>query len=227
MNFLDHIWLIPLFPLCGAALMLLIGKKLDPQPASEVAVAPGVEPVHDEHDHHGHSHEHSHDHGHDHDHGHSHDHGHDHAHESRSRHGSPLKKLINLICPGMVLLSFIFSLGAVIQLAGKDGESPPGDSVHLARRTAVPHGRRPPRHLHRRLGIPARPAELGDDPGDHRHRLPDSRLLHRLHGARQRVLPVLRLPEPVRLLHADAGAGEQLRAAVRRMGGRRVCAATC
>ena len=40
MNFLDQIWLIPLFPLFGAALMLLVGKLLDPQPASEVAVAP-------------------------------------------------------------------------------------------------------------------------------------------------------------------------------------------
>ena len=30
MNFLDQIWLIPLFPLLGAALMLLFGKKLDP-----------------------------------------------------------------------------------------------------------------------------------------------------------------------------------------------------
>src|SRR5579872_3649752 len=109
MNFLDYIWLIPLFPLCGAALMLLIGKKLDPQPASTVAVAPGVEPVHDEHDHHGHSNDHSHDH----DHGHSHSHD-DHAHGHDHAHGSPLKKLINLICPGMVLLSFIFSLGAVI-----------------------------------------------------------------------------------------------------------------
>src|SRR5512140_2323948 len=45
MNFLDIIWLIPLFPLLGAATMLLVGKKLDPQAASEVAVAPGVEPV--------------------------------------------------------------------------------------------------------------------------------------------------------------------------------------
>ena len=45
MNFLETIWLIPLFPLFGAALMLLFGKKLDPQPASEVAVAPGVEPI--------------------------------------------------------------------------------------------------------------------------------------------------------------------------------------
>src|SRR6185436_1211513 len=120
MNFLDHIWLIPLFPLFGAAMMLLFGKKLDPQPPSEVAVAPGVEHVHDEHDH-GHSHEghsHAHDHGHDHDHG--PDHGHDHGHEHAHHHESPLKALIKLICPGMVLLSFIFSLGAVLQLAGKE-----------------------------------------------------------------------------------------------------------
>src|SRR5437773_12185147 len=113
MNFLDYIWLIPLFPLFGAALMLLIGKNLDPQPASTEAVAPGVEHVHDEHDHHGHSHNgHSHSHGHDHD----HDHGHEHGHH----HGSPLKKLVSLICPGMVLLSFIFSVGAVLELASKE-----------------------------------------------------------------------------------------------------------
>ncbi|HWB87061.1 MAG TPA: NADH-quinone oxidoreductase subunit L [Bryobacteraceae bacterium] len=44
MNFLDRIWLIPLFPLFGAALMLAIGKWLDPQPASDVALAPEVAP---------------------------------------------------------------------------------------------------------------------------------------------------------------------------------------
>src|SRR6266404_3432320 len=113
MNFLDYIWLIPLFPLFGAALMLLIGSKLDPQPESDVAIAPGVEPVHDEHDHHGHSHDHDHDHD-----PHSHDHGHE--HENGHQHASPLKKLISLICPGMVLLSFIFSAGAVLELAGKE-----------------------------------------------------------------------------------------------------------
>ena len=43
MNFLDQIWLIPLFPLLGALLMLLVGKLLDPQPVSDVAVAPEVE----------------------------------------------------------------------------------------------------------------------------------------------------------------------------------------
>ena len=53
MDFLNYIWLIPLFPLAGAALMLLIGKKLDPQPPSTVAIAPGVEPVYE----HGHGHD--------------------------------------------------------------------------------------------------------------------------------------------------------------------------
>ena len=104
MNFLDQIWLIPLFPLLGAALMLLLGKMLDPQPASQVAIAPGVEPVddgHGEHHAHGHPHEHSHDHGHGH------------------RHSSPLKTLISFICPGTVLLSFLFSVGAVWQLSQK------------------------------------------------------------------------------------------------------------
>jgi NADH-quinone oxidoreductase subunit L len=98
-NFLDQIWLIPLFPLFGAALMLLFGKKLDPQPPSDVAVAPGVEPIYERGHHHGHSH--------------SHDHGHDHGHHPHS----PLKFLVSLICPGMVLLSFIFSAGAVWQLS--------------------------------------------------------------------------------------------------------------
>src|SRR3984957_8510665 len=84
--------------------MLLFGKMLDPQPESAVAIAPGVEPIFE----HGHDHGHSPHHEH---HGHAHDeHGHGH-------HSSPLKKLINIICPGMVLLSFIFSAGAVWQLA--------------------------------------------------------------------------------------------------------------
>jgi NADH-quinone oxidoreductase subunit L len=106
MNFLDQIWLIPLFPLVGAIVMLLIGKKLDPQPPSEVAIAPGLEHTHDEHDH-----------GHDaHAHGHGHTHDDDHGHEHHHHHG-PLRGLVSLLCPGMVLLSFIFSAGAVLQLS--------------------------------------------------------------------------------------------------------------
>jgi len=93
-NFLDLIWLIPLFPLAGAVLMLLFGRLLDPQPPSDVAVAPGVEPVTDEHGHNGHPHAHA-----------------------PAHHGSPLKKLVSLVCPGMVLISFILSVGAVWQLS--------------------------------------------------------------------------------------------------------------
>ncbi len=117
MNFLDQIWLIPLFPLFGAALMLLLGKRLDPQPKSTVAIAPGVEPIF-EHGH-GHSHDNGHSHDHDHDHGHGHDHSHEHSHDNGHdhHHHSPLKFLINIICPGMILLSFIFSAGAVWQLS--------------------------------------------------------------------------------------------------------------
>jgi len=122
-NFLDQIWLIPLFPLFGAALMLLVGKKLDPQPESDVAVAPGVEPIFE----HGHDHDHGHPHhhGHHHDHAHGHDHDHDHGHGHAHGHAhSPLKALIDFICPGMVLLSFLFSAGAVWQLSQK------ADRVH-------------------------------------------------------------------------------------------------
>ena len=104
MNFLDLIWLIPLFPLCGAALMLVFGKLLDPQPASDVAVAPGVEPVYE----HGHGAADTH-HAHE---AHDDDGGHGHGH-----HHGPLRSLIKLICPGMVLASFLLSAGAVWQLS--------------------------------------------------------------------------------------------------------------
>ena len=87
MFFLDSIWLIPLFPLVGAALMLFFGQRLDPQTA------------------HGHG-----------DHGHG-DHGHG------DHHDPPGKKLISLLCPGMVLLSFIFSAGALVQLQGVEGRA--------------------------------------------------------------------------------------------------------
>ena len=100
-NFLDQIWLIPLLPLFGAVLMFLFGQKLDPQPASEVALAPGIEPP-----------PHDHDHPHDHTHPHVHTHEHHHHH-----HHAPFKFLVSLLCPGMVLLSFLLSCGAVWQLS--------------------------------------------------------------------------------------------------------------
>ena len=72
--FLDNIWLIPMFPLCGALLMLLFGRRLDPQSAP----------------------------------------GDGHGHEAPAG-----KKLISLLCPGTVLIAFLFSLGAIIQLAAE------------------------------------------------------------------------------------------------------------
>src|ERR1019366_10145894 len=56
---------------------------------------------------------------------------------------------------------------------------------------------------------------------DHRGRLADPHLLHRLHGARQRPAPVLRLPEPVHRRDAAARAVRQLPRPVRRVGRRR------
>ncbi len=66
MNFLDSIWLIPLFPLLGALLMLLFGRLLDPQ--------------------------------------------------KQHGHGAKSKVVVSILCPGMVLVSFLMSLGAVWQL---------------------------------------------------------------------------------------------------------------
>jgi NADH-quinone oxidoreductase subunit L len=81
-NFLDQIWLIPLFPLLGAALMFFFGKLLDPQAASEWGRPPGL------------------------------------PGQTGRPGGLPhLKKVISFLCPGMVLLSFVFSAGAVWQLA--------------------------------------------------------------------------------------------------------------
>src|SRR5438093_8572517 len=66
--FLPNIWLIPLFPLFGALLMLLFGRRLDPQG------------------------------------------GHGHGHRA----------VISVLCPGMVLVAFLFSVGAVLELAGRE-----------------------------------------------------------------------------------------------------------
>src|SRR5205814_5753450 len=38
MFFLEHIWLIPLFPACGAAIMFFFGRKLQKQTVSAVCV---------------------------------------------------------------------------------------------------------------------------------------------------------------------------------------------
>jgi hypothetical protein len=57
-------------------------------------------------------------------------------------------------------------------------------------------------------------------PVRHRHRHADPPVLDRLHARRPEVLEVLRLPEPVRLLDAAAGAGRQPAAHLPGLGGR-------
>jgi NADH-quinone oxidoreductase subunit L len=88
-NFLDQIWLIPLFPLLGAALMFFFGKLLDPQPASEWGRPPGLPGPEGRHP----------------------------GQTGRPGGLRHFKKLISVLCPGMVLLSFVFSVGAVWQLS--------------------------------------------------------------------------------------------------------------
>ena len=90
MNFLDAIWLIPLFPLLGAIAMLLVGRRLDPQPASSVAVSPELAGAAE-----------------------ALEAGTEHA----GAHNSPRRSLISVLCPGTILVSLIFSIGAVVQLA--------------------------------------------------------------------------------------------------------------
>jgi NADH-quinone oxidoreductase subunit L len=75
MNFLDQIWLIPLFPLAGAVLMLLFGRML------EQGLGAG----------------------------------------GQGAGGRGLKGVISVLCPGMVLLAFLLSCGAVWQLSGTAG----------------------------------------------------------------------------------------------------------
>ena len=73
---------------------------------------------------------------------------------------------------------------------------------------------------HRRR-LPARPAVGGDAVRRHLRRLPDPRLLGRLHGPRGGLPALLRLPEPLHGRDAAAGPGQQLPGDVRRLGRRR------
>ncbi|MCW5962421.1 MAG: NADH-quinone oxidoreductase subunit L [Bryobacterales bacterium] len=98
MNFLDLIWLIPLFPLAGAAVMLLVGRRLDPQGISPHALDESLreELAQEAHGHANHGHD-------DHD-------GHHPA--------PPTRKLVGVLCSGFVLLSVLLSIAATLQLAG-------------------------------------------------------------------------------------------------------------
>ena len=80
------------------------------------------------------------------------------------------------------------------------------------------------------LVVPARPALGADAVVRHVRRLPDPHLRDRLHaprGLRRRVRPLLRVPEPLPLRDADAGARRELPADVRRLGRASASARTC
>ena len=78
---------------------------------------------------------------------------------------------------------------------------------------------RGPRHQAR---DPGRPAVGVHDPGGHRRLDADPPLLDQLPRVRPRLRPLLQLPQLLRLLHAAAGPGGQLRAPDRRLGLRRL-----
>jgi NADH-quinone oxidoreductase subunit L len=101
MFFLEHIWIIPLFPAFGAAMMFFCGRMVSgvaPKPRASSGVAAAAHGHHDEPadlhaaalpcD----------------------SHGHDGAHAAHERHA-----WVNVICVGVVVLAFLFSVGAVWQ----------------------------------------------------------------------------------------------------------------
>ena len=88
---------------------------------------------------------------------------------------------------------------------------------------SVDAGRRPAD----RRRVPARSAVDGDDARHHRRRRADPHLQRRLHAGRPGVPALLRVPQPVRLLHARAGARRELPGAVRRAGKASGSAPTC
>ncbi len=108
MFFLEHIWIIPLLPAFGAAMMFFFGRKL-----SGIPPRPRYAESHDAHD----SYESTHPVAHDDSHG-SHD-----AHEVHERHG-----WVNAICVGMIVLAFIMSVGCVWQLTHQWSVAHPGQA---------------------------------------------------------------------------------------------------
>ncbi len=90
MFFLKNIWIIPLLPAFGAAMMFLFGRKL-----SGIPPRPRFAESHDGHD--------------------SHDASHAVAHID-SHGGHERHEWVNAICVGVVVLAFLFSVGCVWQL---------------------------------------------------------------------------------------------------------------
>ena len=103
----------------------------------------------------------------------------------------------HLLGTAMAALSFVLSLVLFFTLLGRDAESRQvGQHLWTWFETGS---------LTRRHGPALRPAGRAVPAADHRRRLADPRLRHRLHGARPAPPPLLRLPQPVRRRDAHAG----------------------
>ena len=149
-------------------------------------------------------------------------HGHD-DHGGHGAHHAP-SPLIGLVAAGTVFLSFLLAIGAVLEAHAAPDHAIVRDAVDVAPRRRRRDGRprRGRRHaVHGRVGLPRRPALLGDGPLRHLRRLPHPRLLDRVHGARPGLRPVHVVPEPLHVRDAHPRPGGQLRGPLRGVGGRR------
>ena len=129
-----------------------------------------------------------------------------------------------MLCVGSVGLAFVYALGAVSQLLAADPEHRVAQQIMFEWLTPgamqMTGG-----HLVRFVadwGLLLDPLSCVMVLVVTGVGFPDSRLFRRLHGARRRLLPLLRLHESFHVRDADAGAGEQSVADVCRLGRRRV-----
>ena len=117
------------------------------------------------------------------------------------------------IATGLMMLSFVASLVMFFAMLDLPNEV----RVNIDHPVHVDAGRHPAR----RHGLLRRPAVGHLDPARHRRRHADPPLLDRVHARRRALQPLLRLPEPVRRLDADARARLELPRHLPRVGGRR------
>ena len=120
--------------------------------------------------------------------------------------------------------TFVTAIGCGLPIAAFAAHArlplpPAGGRLGAARRDRLHLGADRREELRDRVLL--RPPDRGDDADRHRRRLADPRLLRRLHEGRRELRALLRVPQPVPVLHAPAGARPFAAGALRRLGGRR------
>ena len=120
------------------------------------------------------------------------------------------RRLVALIGCALPALAFAITVALFMRLAS--GAPAIAETLYSWVRPCELQGRRRPL-LRRHDG--------GHVPGRDRHRHADPRLLRRIHGARQELRALLRVPQPVPVLHAAARARQQPARALRGLGRRR------